>query len=139
MHWRGFPSFKILMWTMFKVFIECITVLLLFYEHKACVILAPRPGMKPTPSALKGEVVTTGPPGKSSEVLFLMLLRWVALLLRGLGSAQPVTGDDLLGRKFWQGHGAREHRMPPVIMGRPTIANVAGQEINPGSSSEPRV
>ena len=119
MHWRGFPSFKILMWTVFKVFIECITVLLLFYEHKACVILAPRPGMKPTPSALKGEVVTPRPPGKSPEVLFLMLLRWVALLSQGLGSAQPVTGDDLLDRRFWQGHGAWEHRTPPCHYGPP--------------------
>lgn len=90
-----------------------------FSDCTACVILAPRPGMKPTPSALKGEVVTPRPPGKSPEVLFLMLLRWVALLSQGLGSAQPVTGDDLLGRRFWQGHGAWEHRTPPCHYGPP--------------------
>ena len=70
MHWRGFPPFKILIWTIFKLFIEFVKMLFLFYGHKACVILAPRPGMKPTPSALKGEVVSTVPPGKSPEMLF---------------------------------------------------------------------
>ena len=47
------------MWTILKVFIEFITTLLLFYalvffDHKACGILAPRPGFcvgrqSPTP------------------------------------------------------------------------------------------
>ena len=32
---------------------------------EACVILAPRPGIEPAPPALEGEVITTGPPGKS--------------------------------------------------------------------------
>ena len=54
----------------FKVFIEFITVLILFYVvffsgHEACRILAPWPGMEPTSLALEGEVLTTGPPGKS--------------------------------------------------------------------------
>ena len=58
------------MWTIFKVFIEFATILLLFYifwffGHKACGILAPRPGMEPAPPALEGEALTTGPPGKS--------------------------------------------------------------------------
>ena len=35
-----------------------------FSSHKACGILAPRPGIKPAPSALEGKVSTTGPPGK---------------------------------------------------------------------------
>ena len=35
-----------------------------FFGHKACGILAPQPGIKPTSSALEGEVLTTGPPGK---------------------------------------------------------------------------
>ena len=33
--------------------------------HKACGILAPQPGIEPLPSALEGEVLTIGPPGKS--------------------------------------------------------------------------
>ena len=56
--------FFVLMWTIFKVFIECVTVLLLlfmlcFFGHKACGILAPRPGIKPTPPALEGKVLAT--------------------------------------------------------------------------------
>ena len=64
------------MWTIFKVLIESVTILLLFYvfrvfAHKACGILAPRPEIEPTPPALEGEVLTTGPPGKSLLVYFL--------------------------------------------------------------------
>ena len=64
----------ILMWTIFKVFIEFVTILLLFYVffwffgHEACGILAPRPGIEPAPPALEGEVLTTGPPGKSPKI-----------------------------------------------------------------------
>ena len=36
-----------------------------FFGHKACGILAPQPGIKPASSPLEGEVLTTGPPGKS--------------------------------------------------------------------------
>ena len=36
-----------------------------FLGHKACEILAPQPGIEPVPSALEGEVLITGPPGKS--------------------------------------------------------------------------
>ena len=36
-----------------------------FFGHEACGILAPRPGIEPTPPALEGEVLTTGPLGKS--------------------------------------------------------------------------
>ena len=57
------------MWTIFKVFIEFVTILLLFYVlffgHEACGILAPQPGIKPTAPALEGDVLTTGLPGKS--------------------------------------------------------------------------
>ena len=34
------------------------------FGPKACGILAPWPGIEPTPPALEGEVLTTGPPGK---------------------------------------------------------------------------
>ena len=36
-----------------------------FFGPKACGILAPPPGTEPAPTALEGEVPTTGPPGKS--------------------------------------------------------------------------
>ena len=52
------------MWTIFKVFIEFVIISFLFYilgffGHKACGILAPQPGSKPTPPALEGKVLTT--------------------------------------------------------------------------------
>ena len=39
--------------------------------HEACGILAPQPGIEPSPPALEGKVLTTGPPGKSLHYLFL--------------------------------------------------------------------
>ena len=36
-----------------------------FFSHEACGILAPQPGIEPATPALEGEVLTTGPPGKS--------------------------------------------------------------------------
>ena len=63
------------MWTIFKVFTEFDTILLLvffvfffmfwFFGCEACGILAPQPGVEPTPPALEGEVLTTGLPGTS--------------------------------------------------------------------------
>ena len=58
------------MWTIFKVFIKFVTILLLFYVFwffgpEACGILAPRPGIEPATPVLEGEVLTTGPPEKS--------------------------------------------------------------------------
>ena len=52
------------MWTIFKVFIEFVIILLLlfmfwFFGHEACGILALQPGIKPTPSALEGKALTT--------------------------------------------------------------------------------
>ena len=38
-----------------------------FFHPEACGILAPWPKIEPAPSALEGEVLTTGPPGKSQE------------------------------------------------------------------------
>ena len=35
------------------------------FGPEACGILACRPGIEPAPPALEGEVLTTGPPGKS--------------------------------------------------------------------------
>ena len=46
---------------------------LVFYfppSHEACGILAPPPGIEPTPSALEREGLTTGPPGKSPNWFF---------------------------------------------------------------------
>ena len=55
-----------LMWIIFKVFIEFVTISLLF----SVLVFWPRgmwdppPGIEPTLPALEGEVLTTGLPGK---------------------------------------------------------------------------
>ena len=44
-----------------------------FFGREACGMLAPRPGIEPTPPALEGKVLTTGPPGKSLKVSLIKL------------------------------------------------------------------
>ena len=59
------------MWTIFKVFIELVTIVsvfvLVFWPQGMWDALAPGPGMDPVPPALEGEVLTTGLPGKSQK------------------------------------------------------------------------
>ena len=43
----------------------CFCFMFWFFGHEACGILAPWTGIEPAPPALEGEVLTTGPPGKS--------------------------------------------------------------------------
>ena len=63
------------MWTIFKVFIEFVMIFILFYVLvfglEACGIIAPQPGVEPTSYALEGEILTTGPLGKSLYVYIL--------------------------------------------------------------------
>ena len=42
-----------------------------FFSNEACGILDPHPGIKPTPPALEGAVLTTGPPGMFSHSTYL--------------------------------------------------------------------
>ena len=57
----------------FEIFIEFVTILLLFYLFiyffgcEACEILDPWWGIKPAPPALKREVLTTGLPGENPQ------------------------------------------------------------------------
>ena len=48
----------------------CFCFMFWFFGHKACGILAPQPGIKPTPPTLEGKVLTTGPPGKVFAIVF---------------------------------------------------------------------
>ena len=41
-----------------------------FFGHEACGILAPRPRIEPTASALEGEVLTTGQTGKALALVY---------------------------------------------------------------------
>ena len=74
--------FSFLTWTSFKVFIDFVTTLLLFLcsgflATRHAGILAPRPGIEPTPSALEGSVLAPGPPGK--PLSFYLTDSWRAL------------------------------------------------------------
>ena len=63
------------MWTIFKVFVEFVTILILFYVllfgPEARGTLASQQGIEPASPALGGKVLTTRPPGKSLSVLIL--------------------------------------------------------------------
>lgn len=74
------------MCTILKVFTEFVTIPLLFYVlfffgREVCGILAPQPGMEPVLSALEGNVLTSGLPGKSLSGLFQVLHLSPELLL----------------------------------------------------------
>ena len=63
-------------WAIFKVFIEFVTIFLLFhgfkflfFDRKACGLLVPQPGIEPVPLALAGRVLTPGLPGQSFDSL----------------------------------------------------------------------
>ena len=48
-----------------------------YFGPEACGILVPWPGMEPTAPALKGEFLTTGPPGEVPIHVFCVLLQFI--------------------------------------------------------------
>ena len=48
-----------------------------FFDHGGCGVLAPWPGIEPTPSALEGEVLTTEQPGRSQIFTFIITLKYL--------------------------------------------------------------
>ena len=50
-----------------------------FLGHETCGIIAPQPGIEPSPPELEGEVLTTGLPGKSQIVQVLTWRKKLAL------------------------------------------------------------
>ena len=46
---------------------HCFYFMFWFFGHEVCGILSPQPGLEPMPPALEGEVLTTGPPGRSLD------------------------------------------------------------------------
>ena len=63
------------MWPFFKVFIEfllqyCFCFMFWLFGHKSHGILGLQPGTELSAPKLVGEVLTTGPPGKSLLMLF---------------------------------------------------------------------
>ena len=70
-----------LIWNIFKIFIVCVMILLLFYVlvffgKEACGILAPQWRIKSAPPALEGEVLTIEPSGKSQGCIYLLELEF---------------------------------------------------------------
>ena len=66
------------MWAIFKAFIKFVTIWLLFYVliffgSGAGGMLSPQPGMEFAFSALEGEVLTTGLPGKPPDCVSQVL------------------------------------------------------------------
>ena len=48
----------------------CLCFMFWFFGPRACGILASPPGIKPTPTVLEGEVLTTGPPVKTASASY---------------------------------------------------------------------
>ena len=73
------------MGTIFKVSIEFVTILLLFFVFvlamRHCRILAPQPGVELTLPTLEDEVLITGPPRKSQgqQLIIKYLLFFIFL------------------------------------------------------------
>ena len=69
------------MWTIFKVFVEFVTLLLhfifWFFSREAYGILASQPGSEHAPAALKGRVWTTGLSGKSLSFFYVKHLPFI--------------------------------------------------------------
>ena len=51
----------------------CFCFTFCFFGHEACGILAFRPGIQPTSPASEGDILTSGPPGKSLYFAAFML------------------------------------------------------------------
>ena len=70
------------MWTISKVFVEFAKILLLlfmfwFFGYETHEFLALCPGIKSVPPTLTGEVLNTGPPGRSQKFIILSVSRSV--------------------------------------------------------------
>ena len=68
-----FFFFFFLMWTILRSLSNllqyCFCFTFWFFGREACGILAPWPEIEPATPALEGEVLTTGPPGKSLPLI----------------------------------------------------------------------
>ena len=86
MMWLLFLALRLLlMWTIFKVFIEfvkyCLCLLFWLFGREAGGILAFQPGIEPVPPPLEGEVLTIGLPGKFPMMCLLwsLIFSWKSL------------------------------------------------------------
>ena len=54
----------------------CFFLMFWFFGHKTYGISVSRPGIEPTPPALEGKILITGPPGKSLGQHFYCCICW---------------------------------------------------------------
>ena len=89
------------MWTIFKVFIEFVTKLILFSDCSffsfsrcvACGILGPQPGIKPAPFALEGAVLPTS----AREVPAVMVVMLVESCEHWARNTEPLLMEETHG------------------------------------------
>ena len=78
------------------------------FGFQACEILASRPEIKPTPPALEGKVLTTGPPGTSPGCVLLISDAQVFSCHRkekpdSGGEGEETTGARMASlHRFWR-------------------------------------
>ena len=96
----------------------CFCFMLWVFGFQACEILASRPEIKPTPPALEGEVLTTGPPGTSPGCVLLISDAQVFSCHRKEKPDSGGEGEETTGARM-----ASLHRASP--------------EANPDPSSRP--
>ena len=71
-----------------------------FFCLEACGSIAPQPGIEPAPLALKGEVLTTGPPGKSLSMFLNDDIEIIAFW--GWSDMMPLPGHHTGESWHWQ-------------------------------------
>ena len=69
----------------------CFCFMFWFFGPEAYGILAPQPGIEPAPPALEGEVLTTGPPGKSLRVFIMNRFEFWQMLFLHLLDRKSVV------------------------------------------------
>ena len=90
--------FKTLHWVCYNI---ASALCLGFSGHEACGILALWPGIEPGPSALEGEVLTTGPPGKSLFKCLAKSIHSVCITCPSSLLGSPSTLGTWKGNEMW--------------------------------------
>ena len=92
------------MWTIFKVFIEFVTMLflfsVLFFGPRAPGVLAPQPGVEPAPPVGKGKVLTTKLPWKTLSLDFYLIEKSVKIFFCLLLNTIKSLLQTLLSKTF---------------------------------------
>ena len=73
-----------------------------FFGPEACGILAPRPRIKPSPTALEDRVLTIGPPGKSLEQQkFIVSHFWKLEVWDHMSAGSAPSKERCISSSFW--------------------------------------